>query len=267
MINHIRRILIGEILRVDNQKILIINKKSTSLSYEYLLLDHENIDHYYTCGQNGWYYTYDEIKKGNPERLGYVGNDVFQGEDYLCHDDRCFPGSLSGCQGCLYQDLTKQRKLYFECGDTVYDKSTKRIAKIIEVSLSLSIPPIDADDERMLNKLKYICYNEHYEEGVDVVLSIYPIRHIANYIKLLVVEGIKQVYHQVYKLDSFTTKTWYRAEDLRLVKRNKITLNVDQLEDICKNLCIFGEGSEKCKECKTGKIRGELKDVISRDRR
>ena len=265
MINHIRRILIGEILRVDDQKILIINKKSTSLFYEYLLLDHEDVDYYYTCGQNGWYHTYDEIKEGNPERLGYVGDDVFQGEDYLCHDDRCFPGSLSGCQDCLYQDLTKQRKLYFECGDTVYDKSTKRIAKIVEVSLSLSIPP--TDDERMLNNLMYISYNEHYKEGVDVVLSINPIRHIASYIRLLDSEKIKQKYHQVYKLDGFTTKTWYRAEDLRLVKRDKITLNVDQLEEICKSLCIFGEGSDKCKECKTGKIRGEIKDVISRNRR
>ena len=29
------------------------------------------------------------------------------------------------------------------------------------------------------NKLMYISYNEHYKEGVDVVLSINPIRHIA----------------------------------------------------------------------------------------
>jgi hypothetical protein len=53
MINHIRRILIGEILRVDDQKILIINKKFTSPFYEYFLLDNENVDYYYTCGENG----------------------------------------------------------------------------------------------------------------------------------------------------------------------------------------------------------------------
>ena len=38
-------------------------------------------------------------------RIGYIlpGN-VFDTEDYLCHDHRCFPSDLGGCTFCQYSE-------------------------------------------------------------------------------------------------------------------------------------------------------------------
>ena len=74
------------------------------------------------------------------ERVGKAkGVELLEGEDWLCHDGRCYPGVLAdGCSGCIYSRLVRERKRYFEPGDEVWIPSEKRIRRIIETALFIS---------------------------------------------------------------------------------------------------------------------------------
>ena len=55
------------------------------------------------------------------------GMDLLEGEDWLCHDKRCYPGVLAdGCSGCMYSKLAREKKRYFEPGDIVWVPAEKR---------------------------------------------------------------------------------------------------------------------------------------------
>ncbi len=160
------------------------------------------------------------------ERVGKVkGVELLEGEDWFCHDERCYPGVLAdGCSGCIYSRLVKERKRYFEPGDKVWIPSKKRIRKVRETAL----------------------FSSHNTNGpYSKVNSTYDIMSGNIYSVRFMVEE--------YPL------SYYRFDQIRLVKRNRHFINPKQLIHVCNDLCLFGPyGGVRCGDCKTGKIWKEI---------
>jgi hypothetical protein len=163
------------------------------------------------------------------ERVGKVkGVELLEGEDWFCHDERCYPGVLAdGCSGCIYSRLVKERKRYFEPGDEVWIPSEKIIRRIMETALFRS---------------------DNINGPYFKVNNIYDIPRL------------DQSYSVRYMVEKYPVeKKYYRWDQIRLVKRNRHFINPEQLKYVCNDLCLFGPyGGVRCGECKTGKIWKEL---------
>ena len=161
------------------------------------------------------------------ERVGKLkGIDLLEGEDWLCHDKRCYPGVLAdGCTGCMFSKLAKERKRYFEPGDIVWVPSEKRKRNVIESAL----------------------FYQREKGGIPIKLE--SIRGIAHELDDL----IWSVRFRLYPVSEH-----YRWDQIRLVKRRRHLINPAQLDHICNDLCLFGPYSKTagktCWECETGKI-------------
>ena len=215
------RIYVGEIIEdKDGYQWLIIRRKASG-SYDYFCLNHYE----YT-----WDYwsTFKYTPHSPLKRIGKVrGVELLEGEDWLCHDGRCYPGVLAdGCSGCIYSKLVKERKRYFEPGDEVWIPSEKRIRRIIETALFRS-DNINGP---------YFKVNDRYD---IIQCQIYSVRYMV----------------EKYPVE----KKYYRWNQIRLVKRNRHFINPEQLKHVCDDLCLFGPyGGVRCVDCKTGKIWKEL---------
>lgn len=164
------------------------------------------------------------------ERVGKMkGMDLLEGEDWLCHDKRCYPGVLAdGCSGCMYSKLAREKKRYFEPGDIVWIPSEKRKRNVIESALF------------------YQC-----EKG-GTPIKIESIYGIANKLNDL-------IWSVRFRLERYpVSDQYYRWDQVRLVKRKRHLVNLFQLDHICNDLCLFGPYSKtagiRCWECETGKI-------------
>jgi hypothetical protein len=164
------------------------------------------------------------------ERVGKVkGMGLLEGEDWLCHDKRCYPGVLAdGCSGCMYSKLTKEKKRYFEPDDIVWVPSEKRKRNVIESSL----------------------FYQREKGGTPIKLdSVYSIANKLNNL----------IWSVRFRLERYpVSDQYYRWDQVRLVKRQRHLINPSQLDHICNDLCLFGPYSKtagiRCWECETGKI-------------
>ena len=168
------------------------------------------------------------------ERVGKMkGLDLLEGEDWLCHDKRCYPGVLAdGCSGCMYSKLAREKKRYFEPGDIVWVPAEKRKRNVVETAL----------------------FYQREKGGT-------PIKLESTY-----VEKLNDLIWSVrFKLDGYpVSNQYYRWDEVRIVKRQRHLINLSQLDHICNDLCLFGPYSKtegiKCLECETGKIWKQIQD-------
>ena len=162
------------------------------------------------------------------ERLGKLnGIELLEGEDWLCHDGRCYPGVLAGgCSGCIFSGLTKERKRYFEPGDIVWVPSEKTKRRVIETTLF---------------------YNRAGTPNMFYSLA-----------------GLSAIFYELkwsvrFRLEKYpVSNQFYRWDEIRLVKRKRHFINYQQLSHVCNDLCLFGPYSKTkgktCWDCETGKI-------------
>lgn len=217
------RIYVGEIIKDDGGFEWLVSKMELGGLYSFINL---------TQGIYSEKWTWREFKYLHYpiERVGKVkGVELLEGEDWFCHDERCYPGVLAdGCTGCMYSKLTRERKRYFEPGDEVWIPSEKRIRRIIETALFRS------------NNI-----NGPYFKVVDR----YDLLRLDH-----------QIYSVRYMVEKYPVESkYYRWNQIRLVKRNRHFINPEQLKHVCNDLCLFGPyGGVRCVECKTGKIWKEL---------
>jgi hypothetical protein len=216
------RVYVGEIIKDKGGFEWLVSKMELGGLYSFINLTQ---DVYYP--EKG---TYKELKFSHYpiERVGKVkGVELLEGEDWFCHDGRCYPGVLAdGCSGCIYSRLVKERKRYFEPGDEVWIPSEKRIRRIMETALFRS------------DNIKgpYFKVNNRYDLELD---QTYSVRYMV----------------EKYPVE----KKYYRWDQIRLVKRNRHFINPEQLKHVCNDLCLFGPyGGARCGECKTGEIWKEL---------
>lgn len=165
------------------------------------------------------------------KRIRHLGEDPLNGEDWICHDQRCFPSTISdGCEGCRYKKLLRERKRYFEPGDEVWIPSEKRSDKIKEAVLVFQRKPRETP-------IEFLTSSYYTLEGLESFIWSVRFRTWTS----------RQLYQD-----------YYRWDELRLIKRKRHFLNKEQLLYICSDLCIFGKGSTKCEECKTKKLYYDL---------
>lgn len=160
---------------------------------------------------------------GEVTRLGVVfKDDPLETEDWLCHENRCYPKILAGgCTGCVYNRPGTAIKRYYEPGDIVWIPSGKRRGIIGEVRLFYS----------KQEGGPYFDIIDYYGEFTEVNL--------------------------VVKFSLVGESKFYRWDKLRCIKRKSFFLNVNQLKTICNELCLFGPHNgdqESCKNCETGKL-------------
>ena len=168
------------------------------------------------------------------ERVGKMkGMDLLEGEDWLCHDKRCYPGVLAdGCSGCMYSKLAREKKRYFEPEDIVWVPAEKRKRNVIESAL----------------------FYQREKGGTPIKLeSIYGIANKLNDL----------IWSVRFRLERYpVSDQYYRWDQVRLVKRKRHLINFSQLDHICNDLCLFGPYSKtagiRCWECETGKIWRQL---------
>ena len=164
------------------------------------------------------------------ERVGKMkGMDLLEGEDWLCHDKRCYPGVLAdGCSGCMYSKLAREKKRYFEPGDIVWIPAEKRKRNVVETAL----------------------FYQREKGGTPIKLeSIYGIANKLNDL----------IWSVRFRLERYpVSDQYYRWDEVRIVKRQRHLINPSQLDHICNDLCLFGPYSKtagiRCWECETGKI-------------
>ena len=164
------------------------------------------------------------------ERVGKVkGMDLLEGEDWLCHDKRCYPGVLAdGCSGCMYSKLAREKKRYFEPGDIVWVPEEKCKRNVIESALF------------------------YQREKGDAPIELGSINGIKSKLNDL-------IWSVRFRLERYpVSNQYYRWDQVRLVKRKRHLINPQQLDHICNDLCLFGPYSKtagiRCWECETGKI-------------
>ena len=168
------------------------------------------------------------------ERVGKrKGLDLLEGEDWLCHDKRCYPGVLAdGCSGCMYSKLAREKKRYFEPGDIVWVPAEKRKRNVVETALFY---------QREKGGTPFKLESTYVEKLNDLIWSVR------------------------FRLDGYpVSNQYYRWDEVRIVKRQRHLINLSQLDHICNDLCLFGPYSKtegiKCLECETGKIWRQIQD-------
>jgi hypothetical protein len=151
-----------------------------------------------------------------------------EGEDWLCHDGRCYPGVLAGgCTDCMFRGLVREKKRYYEPWDTVWVPQAKKKGVIAETALFYS----------------------HQKTG-----PYYPVDKDSFHV---LIHG--DLYFSVrYRISTLPFNNYLRWDELRLIKRKRHFINIEQLEHVCNDLCLFGPYSKtagiRCWECETGKI-------------
>ena len=164
------------------------------------------------------------------------GLDFSESDDWMCHDERCYPSVLAGgCSGCLYSKLNQTRKKYFEPGDIVWVPSKKY--KRIITNAALFFTDNNNNIEGMMLPTLYD-YIYGFGAPENCVWSV-----------------------QFKAVGGGAVTQFYRWDEIRLIKRRRHFINIPQLEHICNDLCLFGPGSETCLGCKTGKIKKQLYDI------
>ena len=169
-------------------------------------------------------------------RIDYIGPNF--NDDFLCHN--CFPSKLAGCVDCHYRSLIKSRKQFFCPGDKVRRPYVRETFTIKSVELAI----IDDNDNKTTvrnydsNKLK-----ELYEK-ID-----------SNNITE---EDRKSLCH-LFSINEPSLHPFYAYNKLRLIKRTSYRLDKTQLDYICNDICIYGEGSKECESCETGILKRNLK--------
>ena len=139
------------------------------------------------------------------KRIGsLIGDDILVGDDWICHDGRCYPSVVEGggCEFCQYYRMGSRQKKYYEPGDLVLVKSKREINEIVETSLFIT---------KNSTPIK-VC-----NLGYIPTESEFSVR--------------------------FKTRagTHYRWDELLEVKRKRHTINFHQLKYICEELCWYGE--------------------------
>ena len=168
----------------------------------------------------------------NPvKRIGHVGQNILEGDDWICHDGRCWPSVFGkGCEGCMYLGKGSTQKRYYRPGDKVWVKGLRKTCEVIKTTLHVS------SDELVIahpyTTLRYPEENIRKDKNIKFSIRFF-------------LKGEKR---------------YYRWEELREVKRKYHTINPEQLDYICSDLCFFGpysKDSKRCFECQTGKLQRE----------
>jgi hypothetical protein len=212
------RVYVGEIIKDKDGSEWLISNMELGGFYKFI-----NLTQYLSPERLTWRefkYLYYPV-----ERVGKVnGVELLDGEDWFCHDERCYPRILAdGCSGCEYSKLVKERKRYFEPGDEVWIPSEKKIRRVVETSLFRS-DSINGP---------YFKINDRYD-----------------------IQGLSQTYSVRYRVEKYPSeKKYYKWNQIRMVKRNRHFINPEQLKHVCNDLCLFGPyGGVRCGDCETGKI-------------
>ena len=84
-----------------------------------------------------------------------------------------------------------------------------------------------------------------------------------NAFEIITQLGVEQlnnnIFVHLFKLsDGLTRKTYFYYTDIHLVRRNSYFPDLEQLNYICSDLCIFGKGSPKCLKCEIKKIQNDI---------
>lgn len=149
-------------------------------------------------------------------------NDILEGDDWICHDGRCYPSVVErgGCEFCQYYKMGSRQKKYYEPGDLVWVKSKREIEEIVETSLFItkSTTPI-----KVCN-LGFVSSNMEFS------------------VRFRTKEG-----------------THYRWDELLEVKRKRHAINPHQLRYICEELCWYED--KNCDKCETGKYIKQYNDL------
>ena len=183
----------------------------------------------------------------NLTRKGYAGPRIV--DDYVCHDHRCFPKSITGCSGCHYQGNPYPN--YFWLGEYVWDKVWKKRHKVIAIELFFDIRDLDLDPDKIpeweIRRIKEIgdfLSPELHREYYQILYEAFG--------------GLKPVF--LYTLAGFTRKSKFEFHELtRAGKRTGYIPDLEQTKYICSELCIYGKGSLKCFGCPTRDFIDELK--------
>ena len=192
-------------------------------------------------------------------RIGYIlpGN-VFDTEDYLCHDHRCFPSDLGGCTLCQYSERSKQRKRFFYPGDEVYVPEFKKVAKVEVASIGFNFAGLEREYESLRG---YTCGNL----GRKSVLVAREMKSNCD----LIVTAIKLyskdrlgVYYKMEGIGGF-----YSYSEIRIAKRKNYLIDLEQLDYICSEICLYGKGSPKCERCETKKYKDSIRNDLQRNYR
>jgi len=195
----------------------------------------------------------------NLEKIGYIG--PYLEDDWLCHDNNCGPKKITGCVDCPYSK--KVGANFFYPGDECYDPIWKKKYKIKSVHIGLKLTGgEDLGWEKVFDLYSGGKY-EIFTPGKHPILSslMYTNDFMrildAKYYGLVKKEYITPVY--LYGLDTkFSRKTLMEFNDLRRAKRCNFIIDLEQIDWICKELCLYGIGSEQCKTCKTEQIKHDL---------
>lgn len=224
------RVYVGEIIEDNDGYQWIITRRKASGCYNYFCLNHYE----YTRD----YWSTFKFRHSSLKRVGKVrGVELLEGEDWLCHDGRCYPGVLAGgCTDCMFRGLVREKKRYYEPWDTVWVPQAKKKGVIAETTLFYS----------------------HQKTG-----PYYPVDGDRFY---ALIHEYEDLYFSVrYRIDTLPINTYLRYDELRLIKRKRHFINIKQLEHVCNDLCLFGPyseiGGKKCFECETGKIWRQTKTM------
>ena len=213
------RVYVGELIRDTNKTLWLISGMKQDGTYRFINMNTAHFEEHKWRDFKLFYYPIEIVGK-------LKGIDPFEGEDWLCHDKRCYPGVLAdGCTGCMFSKLAKERKRYFEPGDIVWVPSEKRKRNVIESAL----------------------FYQREKGGTPIKLE--SIVHKLNDL----------IWSVCFRLERYpVSNQYYRWNQIRLVKRRRHLINPAQLDHICNDLCLFGPYSKTagktCWECETGKI-------------
>ena len=199
-----------------------------------------------------------ELRTQSIEKLGYIGPRLE--DDWLCHDDNCGPKKVTGCTDCPYSK--KVGANFFYPGDNCYDPVWKKKYKVESVQLGLRLKcGEDLGWEKVFDSYRGGCY-KLFTPGYYSILSSH--QNMDDFIRILAAKSYEQLREDcvtpvyLYKLDKLSRKTWMEYDDIKRARRRNFLINLEQMDWICNELCLYGIGSEQCKTCKTEQIRNDL---------
>jgi len=202
------------------------------------------------------------FSKGNQKyytRIGYIlpGN-IFDTEDYLCHDHRCFPSDLGGCTLCQYSERSKQRKQFFYPGDEVYVPEFKKIAKVEAASIGFNFAGLEHEYASLSD---YTCGNLG-RKSVLIAREMKSNCYLIVTATKLYSKNRLGVYYKMEGIGGF-----YSYSEIRIVKRKNYLIDLEQLDYICSEICLYGKGSPECEKCETKKYKDSIRNDLQRDYR
>jgi len=182
---------------------------------------------------------------------------IFDSEDFLCHDGRCFPSSIGGCKLCQYSDRGKTKRNFYYPGDEVWVPEFKKRTVIREVSIGLDFKGIEDIFEKSRNGYcLYLGRNSSFIPDTDSKLTVF-----ANAINNFNLRNRLSLYYRLDGIGGF-----YKASELGIIKRKHYLIDFEQLEFICE-ICLYGKESPECEKCGTALYKKSIKNDIQRDYR